>query len=408
MARGIPNPGAFYAFIAAGINRALGLGSAFLAALGYLFLLCGVSAFFGIVSTGLISDLSGGFAIDWYWMSLLMLVIVGVFGYVGIEFSAKTLSVLLLIEVIIVTIFDVAVLADGGPGGRTLEPLTIGAFTNGNMGLGVMYAIVMFIGFEATAIFREEAKDPVKTIPRATYLSVAFIGLFYGFTAWLLIVAVGADNAVGQAESDPAGMFPGAFGALLGVVMTDIASVFVLTSVFASALACHNIFTRYIYNLGVDHALPPALGRVHPKQASPYVASVTASVVTALVLLVVIISGLDPGVFYGRVAGIASLSIIFLMLLTTIAVLIHFRGASANGQQSIWATRIAPALAALGLTWVIVLALVNANAFMASTTSLSIFFIAGMVVVFSAGVGMAFYLKAKRPDVYARLGRQKV
>jgi amino acid transporter len=338
---------------------------------------------------------------------LLMLVIVGVFGFVGIEFSAKTLSVLLLIEVVIVTVFDVAVLSHGGPHGRTVAPLTLGAFAHGNMGLGVMYAIVMFIGFEATAIFREEAKDPDKTIPRATYLSVAFIGLFYGVTAWLLIVAVGTENAVGQAQSDPSGMFPGAFGALLGTVMKDIASVFVLTSVFASALACHNIFTRYIYNLGVDHALPPFLGRVHRTQGSPYVASVAASVVTVVVLLVVIISGLDPAVFYGRVAGIASLSIIFLMLLTTVAVLIHFRGRK-DGQGSLWATRIAPALAALGLAWVIVLALVHANDFMAATTSLSILFVAGMVVVFSAGVGMAFYLKSKRPEIYARLGRQPV
>lgn len=406
MAHSIPNPGAFYAFISAGLNKIPGLGAAFLAATGYLLLLCGVCSFFGIAGNGLISDLSGGFDVPWYGLSLALLAVIGVFGYIGVEFSAKALSFFLVIEIVIVTVFDIAVLGDGGPGGRTLEPLTIGAFTHGNMGLGVMYAIVMFIGFEATAVFREEAKDPDRTVPRATYLSVAFIGLFYGCTAWLLIVAVGTGNARDQAASAPAAMFPNAFGDLLGNVMRDIASVFVLTSVFACALATHNILSRYIFSLGVDGALPKAMGHVHPTQGSPNRASLAASAITLVVVLIVVIAGLDPSVFYGRVAGVASLAIIMLMFLTTIAVLVHFRGEAAR--NALWSTRIAPTLAAVGLLGVIVLALVHANDFMASTTALSIAFLAGIVLVFAAGCGTALYLKAARPAAFARLGRQPV
>ena len=43
MSRGIPNPGAFYSFIAHGLNKSLGLGSAFLATIGYFLLISGVS-----------------------------------------------------------------------------------------------------------------------------------------------------------------------------------------------------------------------------------------------------------------------------------------------------------------------------------------------------------------------------
>ena len=407
MSKGVPNPGAFYAFVSHGLSKPLGLGSAFLAAAGYFLLISGISSFFGIASTGLIADF-GGPTIQWYWMSMFLLLVVGAFGYVGIEFSAKTLSVLMAIEVLIVTIVDLAVIGDGGPSGRSLEPFSIGAFTDGNVGLGVMFAIVMFIGFEATAIFREEAKDPDRTIPRATYLSVTFIGVFYALTAWLLIVSVGPDNAVGLATSDPAGMFPGTTEALLGTVMKDIASVFVMTAVFASTLATHNIFTRYMFNLGVDRALPSYLGRVHPKQRSPYLASITATVASFVVLGVVLVAKLDPGIYYGRVAGVASLCIIFLMFLTTIAVLVHFRPKTAGDSLSTWSTRVAPTLAALGLAAVIFLALKNANAFMAATTGLSILFIAGIICLFTVGVVVALYLKANRPEVYARIGRESV
>jgi amino acid transporter len=401
-----PNPGAFYALIAVGINKLAGLGSAFLAAFGYLLIGSGVYAFFGIVARDFIVGL-GGPTVTWYWLSLLLFVIVGAFGYVGIEFSAKTLAVLLAIEVVVVTIFDVAVFSQGGANGLTLEPLSWHAFAGGNVGLGVLYAVVMFIGFEATAVFREEAKDPLKTIPRATYLSVIFIAVFYSFAAWMLITAVGTDKAVDLAGSDPAGLFPNAFGEFVGATMKDIVTVFVMTSVAASALAIHNVFARYLFSLGVDGALPKLLGRVHPKQASPYIASLVGTATGLVVVTAVFVYGLDPGIFYGRVAGIASLCIIILMLLTTVAVFVFFRRAASMGQNvSAWSGIIAPVLSMLGLGAIIVLALANANAFMAATTTLSVIFIIGIMVVFVAGVVTARYLRNKRPDTYARLGRQ--
>ena len=42
-----------------------------------------------------------------------------------------------------------------------------------------MFGISGFLGFEATAIFRSEAKDPDRTIGRATYGALAIVGIFY-------------------------------------------------------------------------------------------------------------------------------------------------------------------------------------------------------------------------------------
>jgi amino acid transporter len=406
MSRSIDNPGAFYAFVAVGINRSTGLAGAFLATAAYLLLLAGVSSFFGIVSSALIADLSGGFAVPWYVLGLALLVIVAVFGSLGIEVSAKTLSFFLVIEVILVLAFDVVVLGRGGPEGRPLEPWGWNALTHGNMAVGLVFAIVMFIGFEATAVFREEARDPDKTIPRATYLSVGFIGVFNAVTVWLLIVATGVGASVALAESDPTSMFPTAFGNYLGTAMKDVATVLVLTSVFASSLSIHNVFARYMYNLGVDGALPRVLGKVHPKQGSPYIASLTAGAVAIVIVVLVVVFGLDPGVFYGRAAGVGSLCLMVLMVLTMVAVVLFFRRRGTSASDSAWSTLIAPAIAGLGLLAVIALTLANANDFMGTTTGLSITFIAGIAALFVAGLVVAQRIKATRPDVYARLGRQ--
>jgi amino acid transporter len=405
MSRSIPNPGAFYAFIAHGISKTWGLGSAYLASFGYLAILAGINTFFGI-SLGAIIESLGGPSIPWYILSPILLMLVGVFGYVGIQFSAKTLAALLVLEVLAVVIFDVVAFINGGADGRSLEPLTIGAFIDGGMGLGILFCITMFIGFEGTAIFREEAKDPDKTIPRATYLSVGFIGIFYSFTTWMLINTVGSDSVMDKAENDPAGLFPDAFASLLGVLFKDIVGVFLLTSIFASTLATHNIMSRYLYNLGVDKALPQYLGEVHPKQHSPYKASITTSAATAVVLALAAIIGFDPGMFYGRAAGVGAMSLMVLMLFTSIAVIVHFR--RPGNEASAWSGLIAPGLATLGLGVVIILSIAKFNLLLGTPTGLSVLFLLVILAVFVAGIIVANYLKKSRPDIYERIGRAKV
>ena len=46
-------------------------------------------------------------------------------------------------------------------------------------------------GFESSAIYGEEAKDPKRTVARATVIVIALITVFFGFTSWMLIVGYG-------------------------------------------------------------------------------------------------------------------------------------------------------------------------------------------------------------------------
>jgi amino acid transporter len=73
------------------------------------------------------------------------------------------------------------------------------------LGIAFLFCITCFTGFEATVVFSEEAKDPHRTIPRAVYYSIAFIGLFYAFTTRALGNSVGAEAVQRAATADPAG-----------------------------------------------------------------------------------------------------------------------------------------------------------------------------------------------------------
>ena len=127
-------------------------------------------------------------------------------------------------------------------------------------------------GFEATTIYSEEAKEPKRTVPRATYIAVLTIGVFFLITSWLMVNAYG-DDATWQAflVSDDLGGDPTNFlfamaGPYIGSFLTDYVMLFLFaTSIFAALLAFHNAVARYAYALGREGLVPERLGRTHAR-----------------------------------------------------------------------------------------------------------------------------------------------
>lgn len=72
----------------------------------------------------------------------------------------------------------------GGADGLSLEPLNPAhAPLAAILQVAIMWAALVFVGFEATAVYRREAKNPDKTVPRATYGAVFLLGILYVFTS---------------------------------------------------------------------------------------------------------------------------------------------------------------------------------------------------------------------------------
>ena len=88
----------------------------------------------------------------------------------------------LVLEMLAVLAIDLGVLLSGRELSAT--PFSPAEALSGAPGLSLLFAFLGFFGFEATAVFRHEAKDPLRTIPRATYLAVVLIGVLYTVSAW--------------------------------------------------------------------------------------------------------------------------------------------------------------------------------------------------------------------------------
>jgi amino acid transporter len=202
-------------------------------------------------------------------------------------------------------------------------------------------------------VFREEARDPDRTIPRATYAAVLIIGGFYALTCWAFVVAIGPDQvtAVAQRTLDgEANMLLDTTDDTLGRVGRDIVNVLLLSSLFACVLSFHNVIARYQFVLAGKGLLPRRLCDVHPTHHSPAFSSVVQTVTAALIVLILAVFRVDPlvGVF-GSMAGVATVGMVILMLTTSVAVLAYFVRHRESAGGRLWQTRIAPALACLGL-----------------------------------------------------------
>jgi len=343
----VPKPGAFFTFVGYGLGKPAGLATAFLALLTYTAIQVSVHGYVGyilsVTATGL-----GGPDLPWYLYSLLTVLLVGVLGFRHIDLSSKVLGVLLVAEVGIVLALVAAVVFSGGPEGLSLAPFEPNNVLSGSPGIGLMFAIAAFIGFEATAIFRDEAKDPARTIPRATYIAVIGIGVFYTLASWALVMAWGPGGVLAKAAEDPGAMILVTTLKYLGPIGELVMNILLITSMFACVLSFHNVITRYQHSMSNAKVLPDVLGTVHHKHLAPHVSSLVQSATAAVLIVMFALLGLDPVLqVFTWFAGVATLAIAVLMAITSLAVIVYFQRTKADPRA--WNTVIAPGLGLVGL-----------------------------------------------------------
>ena len=247
----VPEAGAFFSYVTLGLGKRPGTGIAVVALIAYTAIQVGIYGYIGW-AIGDTVRFYGGPEIPWAVYSFAVLAIVALLGYRHIDLSAKVLGVALALEIGIVVILDLVIVANPGPSGLTLGSFQPDVFTNGSLGIAVLFALTGFIGFEATAVFRDEARDPERTIPRATYAAVLIIGGFYALTCWAFVVAIGPDQVAEVAQrtlDGDANMLLDTTDDTLGRVGRDVVNVLLLTSLFACVLSFHNVIARYQFVL---------------------------------------------------------------------------------------------------------------------------------------------------------------
>ena len=254
MSRHVANSGAFYTYVSKGLGQAWGVSTALVALVAYNAMQVGIFGLYGFAASAALEQFLG-LHVAWWISALVTVAIIAILGQLQVDLNARVLALFLILESLVVLVFDIAGIAKPAEG-LTIEPFLPAALSPGALGAALCFVTASFVGFESAAIYGEECKNPQRTVARATYTAVIIIGVFYAASAWATVMAVGKTQIIGRSQELTAGLLFVYAEQNVGKWFADIATVLFVTSLFAALLSFHNSVARYFFSLGREGVLP--------------------------------------------------------------------------------------------------------------------------------------------------------
>jgi amino acid transporter len=259
-ARRYAGAGAMYEYLVHGAHPGVGVFGAGVYGIGILFLGGGgVFIANGFLAQAFLADIH--ISITWWILGLVVLGIAVGLNHVGVRVAVEGVLALAAISMIPFLILAITIIAKGGAAGNTLSVFGTGHSSWNSVFHGILFAVTLFIGFEAAASLGEEAREPHKAIPRALIGSVALAGLFYLLVTYAGAIGFGVKGAASTWFSDPSPM-----GALAqqydGHWLSVLIDLVVMLDSISVALAFTVAGSRVFFALGRDGLLPKFTTRV--------------------------------------------------------------------------------------------------------------------------------------------------
>lgn len=149
-----------------------------------------------------------------------------------------------------------------------------------DIGLGVVVAIFSLVGFECATAFGEEARSPLKTIPRAVIASLLLTGAFFVFITYVETHALAGNTPALDQLDAPLNTLSSNLGVKwMGVLI----SIGAMISFFALALSCMNAGARVLFTMGRYGIFPLSVGSSHKHNLTPHVAITSFAAIQFLI-----------------------------------------------------------------------------------------------------------------------------
>ncbi|MEU1915920.1 APC family permease [Streptomyces massasporeus] len=411
MSRHVHNAGAFYAYISRGLGGTAGAGAALVALVAYNALQVGIYGIFGFEVSGLFATYAD-LEIAWWIPALVAALAVGLLGWLKIDVNARVLGVLLVIEVLLVVIFDVAALAEPGKEGLSLHAFNPDTLTGAGVGTALCFCIAAFLGFEQAPVYAEETSRPHVLVPRVMFFAVGGVAVFFALSSWALTVATGPSAIVGTSQKQSAGLLFFLTESRLGGTFTDVLHVLFVTGMFAALLSFHNVVARYAFAMGREGLLPAAFGRTSGSSGAPGTGSLLQTVVAVVVVAAFALADDKPAGdptapvlhLFTWFGNIGALGVIVLMAAASLSVVVFFVRRGAAGAQA-WRL-VTSALAGIALLVIAGYTVKDFEVLVGAGPGSSLSWVLPGIIGLAAlaGVVLGLVLRARAPEKHARIG----
>ncbi|MFJ4281511.1 APC family permease [Streptomyces massasporeus] len=411
MSRHVHNAGAFYAYISRGLGGTAGAGAALVALVAYNALQVGIYGIFGFEVSGLFATYAD-VEIAWWIPALVAALAVGLLGWLKIDVNARVLGVLLVIEVLLVVIFDIAALADPGKEGLSLHAFNPDTLTGAGVGTALCFCIAAFLGFEQAPVYAEETSRPHVLVPRVMFFAVGGVAVFFALSSWALTVATGPSAIVGTSQKQSAGLLFFLTESRLGGTFTDVLHVLFVTGMFAALLSFHNVVARYAFAMGREGLLPAAFGRTSGTSGAPGTGSLLQTVVAVVVVAAFALADDKPTGdptapvlhLFTWLGNVGALGVIVLMAAASLSVVVFFVRRGAAGAQA-WRL-VTSALAGIALLVIAGYTVKDFEVLVGAGPGSSLSWVLPGIIGLAAlaGVVLGLVLRARAPEKHARIG----
>ncbi|WP_020497251.1 APC family permease [Sciscionella marina] len=336
-ARKLPTAGFAYTYNSHGFGPSGGFLSGWLLLLTYGMVGPMLFAALGNYSAMFVKELSGS-ELPWQLFSVVFVLIVWIVNSLGVSSSARTALVFLVLEVGVLLGLAATILAKGGDAGISLAPFDPMHSTNGigGIGTGMLWGILMFIGFESVSTLGEEAKSAKRSIPLALFSAVLVIGVFYVFMTYTASIGFGPENAHAIAADSPWSALVHRYWGI-----TWIFTLTVLISQFANVVSGSNAIVRVLFSMGREHVLPRLLGRVSKRGVPQF--AITAYLGFALVFTIGVGSAIGALGVYSFAGTLLGLGMVLIYMLMSIG-LIRFYYRKHRNEFSVFRHAVLPVL----------------------------------------------------------------
>jgi amino acid transporter len=343
--RVIPSSGSAYTFVTEGLGLRLGFITAWV---GLIAVMIGVPYSFILLGANLQALVMRWFGLNVHWSFwfVLALGVAFAFCYWGIRQSMNIDLTFLAFEIGVCLVLAVIVLFHvGQQGGLSAVPFSPSSVPQGgDLTVGIVLAVLSYIGFESAAALGEETKNPHRNIPRAVFGSMIVVGLFYVLMAYVGTVGYGVDRMVTGFANDaaPFDTIGRHYSGPFFVVLIDLVG---LLSIFGAALAIINGGARIIYTVGRDGLFPGWTAWLHPVRQNP-VGAIAGLCIFGLIVGLLLGLIMTPIGAFGFLGTLDALFVLIIYALVCIASIRFFWG-KRRAQFNIFRHGVVPVLGML-------------------------------------------------------------
>jgi len=195
-------------------------------------------------------------------------------------------------------------------------------FSGRGIGLGVMLAIFSFVGFESATTLGAEAREPLRTIPRAVIRSALLAGVFFVLCCYTETLGFAHSATTLDQSTAPFRTL----STLAGVsILGPIIDAGVLVSMFAATLACVIAASRVLLLMAHHGLAHKRLTQTHEHNQTPGIAGVLAAALAFLPAAALILHGVSGADIYGWMGTLAVYGFLTAYGLVAVALAFHLR-----------------------------------------------------------------------------------